>query len=162
MSYTNRIFNQRIFSKELLSNLNNTIHGIRYPNLTKTTVLGKYNIHRFSTSLQKSDAKNPFEKPMPFRLEDKKEQKEMDEIMKNKGKKISNKEGVLSVDPNLAEEKSTITKSNHPYDNPNIVKYDFVPFPNNTNPETKEIGGPKGPEPTRYGDWERKGRVSDF
>lgn len=26
----------------------------------------------------------------------------------------------------------------------------------------KEIGGPTGPEPTRYGDWERKGRVSDF
>ncbi len=26
----------------------------------------------------------------------------------------------------------------------------------------KEIGGPKGPEPTRFGDWERKGRVSDF
>ena len=26
----------------------------------------------------------------------------------------------------------------------------------------KEVGGPKGPEPTRYGDWERKGRVSDF
>ena len=25
-----------------------------------------------------------------------------------------------------------------------------------------EIGGPKGPEPTRYGDWEVKGRVSDF
>jgi hypothetical protein len=26
----------------------------------------------------------------------------------------------------------------------------------------KEFGGPKGPEPTRYGDWECKGRVSDF
>ncbi len=26
----------------------------------------------------------------------------------------------------------------------------------------KEIGGPKGPEPTRYGDWEQKGRCSDF
>lgn len=26
----------------------------------------------------------------------------------------------------------------------------------------KEIGGPKGPEPTRYGDWERNGRCSDF
>jgi len=26
----------------------------------------------------------------------------------------------------------------------------------------KEIGGPKGPEPTRYGDWEVKGRVTDF
>lgn len=25
-----------------------------------------------------------------------------------------------------------------------------------------EIGGPKGPEPTRYNDWERDGRCSDF
>lgn len=25
-----------------------------------------------------------------------------------------------------------------------------------------EIGGPAGPEPTRYGDWERNGRISDF
>ncbi|WP_083759435.1 DUF1674 domain-containing protein [Rhodospirillum centenum] len=25
-----------------------------------------------------------------------------------------------------------------------------------------EIGGPAGPEPTRYGDWESKGRCSDF
>ena len=25
-----------------------------------------------------------------------------------------------------------------------------------------EQGGPKGPEPTRYGDWERKGIISDF
>tara|TARA_B100000674_G_C37226864_1_gene639556 strand:- start:181 stop:336 length:156 start_codon:yes stop_codon:yes gene_type:complete len=31
-----------------------------------------------------------------------------------------------------------------------------------TNNKIKEIGGPKGPEPTRYGDWEIKGRVSDF
>ncbi len=29
-------------------------------------------------------------------------------------------------------------------------------------PVTGEIGGPKGPEPTRYGDWERKGRAIDF
>ncbi len=26
----------------------------------------------------------------------------------------------------------------------------------------KEVGGPKGPEPTRYGDWESKGRCIDF
>jgi hypothetical protein len=26
----------------------------------------------------------------------------------------------------------------------------------------REIGGPAGPEPTRYGDWEVKGRCSDF
>ena len=28
--------------------------------------------------------------------------------------------------------------------------------------DTKEIGGPKGPEPTRYGDWEKGGRCIDF
>jgi len=26
----------------------------------------------------------------------------------------------------------------------------------------KELGGRKGPEPTRYGDWEKKGITSDF
>jgi hypothetical protein len=26
----------------------------------------------------------------------------------------------------------------------------------------REIGGPKGPEPTRYGDWEVGGRCTDF
>jgi hypothetical protein len=31
----------------------------------------------------------------------------------------------------------------------------------NTTP-AKELQGPKGPEPTRYGDWERKGIASDF
>ena len=29
-------------------------------------------------------------------------------------------------------------------------------------PAPKEFGGPKGPEPTRYGDWEQKGRCTDF
>jgi hypothetical protein len=29
-------------------------------------------------------------------------------------------------------------------------------------PPAKEVGGPKGPEPTRYGDWERNGRCIDF
>ena len=29
-------------------------------------------------------------------------------------------------------------------------------------PQPKEFQGPKGPEPTRYGDWERKGIASDF
>jgi len=32
----------------------------------------------------------------------------------------------------------------------------------NTGPKTGESGGPKGPEPTRYGDWERNGRCTDF
>lgn len=29
-------------------------------------------------------------------------------------------------------------------------------------PRATEFGGPKGPEPTRFGDWERKGRCVDF
>ena len=29
-------------------------------------------------------------------------------------------------------------------------------------PQPREIGGPKGPEPTRYGDWEVGGRCTDF
>jgi hypothetical protein len=29
-------------------------------------------------------------------------------------------------------------------------------------PMPKEIGGAPGPEPTRYGDWEHKGRCTDF
>ena len=31
-----------------------------------------------------------------------------------------------------------------------------------TQPQTGERGGPKGPEPTRYGDWEKGGRCTDF
>ena len=29
-------------------------------------------------------------------------------------------------------------------------------------PAAKELQGPDGPEPTRFGDWERKGIASDF
>ena len=32
----------------------------------------------------------------------------------------------------------------------------------NVKPMAKEFQGPKGPEPTRYGDWENKGLASDF
>jgi len=51
-----------------------------------------------------------------------------------------------------------LEEGQHPYQE----KEPLPPWPNNTNPHTGEIGGPRGPEPTRYGDWERKGRVSDF
>lgn len=26
----------------------------------------------------------------------------------------------------------------------------------------QEVGGPEGPEPTRFGDWEKAGRCTDF
>ena len=33
---------------------------------------------------------------------------------------------------------------------------------NRNTKKVKEIGGRKGPEPTRYGDWEKNGRCIDF
>jgi hypothetical protein len=33
--------------------------------------------------------------------------------------------------------------------------------PDGADPQ-KEVGGQKGPEPTRYGDWEKNGIISDF
>lgn len=35
-------------------------------------------------------------------------------------------------------------------------------MPDRTPAKAKEIGGPKGLEPTRFGDWERDGRCVDF
>ena len=38
-----------------------------------------------------------------------------------------------------------------------------APDPTAQRPEApKETGGPKGKDPTRYGDWESKGRCIDF
>lgn len=36
------------------------------------------------------------------------------------------------------------------------------PPPEPPAPLPPEIGGAPGPEPTRYGDWQHKGRVTDF
>lgn len=39
----------------------------------------------------------------------------------------------------------------------------IAPVADGTKPsKVDEVGGPEGPEPTRYGDWAIKGRVSDF
>jgi hypothetical protein len=36
------------------------------------------------------------------------------------------------------------------------------PAPKPKEEREKEIGGPKGPDPTRYGDWTVNGRCVDF
>ena len=41
-------------------------------------------------------------------------------------------------------------------------KFDGAPEAAESTPLPKEKGGPKGPEPTRYGDWEQKGKCVDF
>lgn len=59
-------------------------------------------------------------------------------------------------------------------DDPNNLKSPSAPEPgtaagtdgpaDRTSPKSapREIGGPRGPEPTRFGDWERNGRCIDF
>jgi hypothetical protein len=37
-----------------------------------------------------------------------------------------------------------------------------VPIPEQAPPAPREIGGREGPDPTRYGDWEKNGRCIDF
>lgn len=37
-----------------------------------------------------------------------------------------------------------------------------VPEPEAIEPESKELGGRKGPDPVRYGDWEKNGIAIDF
>jgi hypothetical protein len=58
---------------------------------------------------------------------------------------LSNKSSDPEIHKNLLSEKELLMKQ--------IAKH-LV--------QSKEIGGPQGPEPTRYGDWEKKGIVSDF
>ncbi|KAK9766957.1 hypothetical protein K7432_003585 [Basidiobolus ranarum] len=77
------------------------------------------------------------ERPGPLPLGDKEKQKEIEEAIRKRS--ISD-----AVNPENVEEDV------------------LAPFENDTNPTTGEIGGPRGKEPTRFGDWERKGRVSDF
>ncbi|MBA3563226.1 MAG: DUF1674 domain-containing protein [Gammaproteobacteria bacterium] len=39
---------------------------------------------------------------------------------------------------------------------------DAAEMPAEDEPANREVGGRDGPEPTRYGDWEKAGRCIDF
>jgi hypothetical protein len=47
---------------------------------------------------------------------------------------------------------------------PAVPGADLQPAPVPSPPAAagREIGGPEGPEPTRFGDWEKSGRCIDF
>jgi hypothetical protein len=82
----------------------------------------------------------PKASPIPFG--DSQEQKEFMELLKRHEQKVQN-----DVEQGLKH--------------PDYVEHN-AEFEGERNPVTGEIGGPKGKEPTRYGDWERNGRVYDF
>jgi len=54
-------------------------------------------------------------------------------------------------------EPAPVSRPDHPAD-------PSTPAPENPDKAEREpeFGGPKGPEPTRYGDWEKNGRCTDF
>jgi hypothetical protein len=64
-------------------------------------------------------------------------------------------------DKHKSSSEATADDESTPHQEEVIDPY-LPPWPRGVNPHTGERGGPRGPEPTRYGDWERKGRVSDF
>ncbi|CAI5682055.1 succinate dehydrogenase assembly factor 4, mitochondrial [Oreochromis niloticus] len=74
--------------------------------------------------------------------------------------------GCLRAASRAVNDKEPLKKAKTPkgrFDNLEETSKDVLEkFPDDVNPVTKEKGGPRGPEPTRYGDWERKGRCVDF
>lgn len=84
----------------------------------------------------------PFERPSPIALEDSDAQKEFERLQKE----------FTLVSESIAIDQMNQTQKDEPSHIDSTGR----------NKETGEIDGPRGREPTRYGDWERKGRVSDF
>ncbi|KAI9102540.1 hypothetical protein DFS34DRAFT_397994 [Phlyctochytrium arcticum] len=84
----------------------------------------------------------PFSAPAPQPLGDKAAQKEMEDMIRQAAKKAAQESHLQHPDA--------------------LQKTGQDDWQGDKNPVTGEIGGPKGKEPTRYGDWERKGRVYDF
>lgn len=84
-----------------------------------------------------------FKRPQPVLLSPA-QQKEFEELVKQ---------------PQLAMQQPN--ENGEPAQHPDYVNIKKE-FEGNVNPVTGEIGGPQGKEPTRYGDWERNGRVYDF
>ncbi|MDT8407623.1 MAG: DUF1674 domain-containing protein [Methylococcales bacterium] len=54
---------------------------------------------------------------------------------------------------------SNLTHEPAVIDEPVFPQDDNTQLPDDT---PIELGGPKGPEPTRFGDWEKNGRCIDF
>ncbi len=59
-----------------------------------------------------------------------------------------------------AEPVKTEAAAETPGDKPAEKPFERPPVPRPM--DVEEIGGPPGPEPTRYGDWQFNGKVTDF
>ncbi|KAM4866483.1 succinate dehydrogenase assembly factor 4, mitochondrial [Thomomys bottae] len=84
-------------------------------------------------------------------------------LLYHSSRKTSSSQGEKpkSVKQSMRKPKLPVGRFDEPEDSI-LEKEQLKKFPGDINPVTKEKGGPRGPEPTRYGDWERKGRCIDF
>ena len=86
------------------------------------------------------------DKRRPMKVSSKEYSDNWDKIFKKKSGRVSFSEQVSKEDKKC---ETTVGVLFHPED-PKCSK------------KSVEIGGRKGPEPTRYGDWEKSGRCIDF
>ena len=92
------------------------------------------------------------DKRRPMKVSSKEYSDNWDRIFNKKSANLSFSEQDIKVKPKKYE--TTLGVLFHPED-PNLSG-------NSNNKISVEIGGRKGPEPTRYGDWEKSGRCIDF
>jgi len=92
---------------------------------------------------KKTTLKKPFTPKGKFDLEDDAKKKELDQIREELRQKEEQEKKQDAIEEEKAQESE-------------VVYGELV------NEVTGERGGPKGQEPTEYGDWQRKGRVTDF
>ena len=85
-----------------------------------------------------SSSSNPFERPGPIGLGDREQQQLIEELLRKKARELENHQSTS---------KETDSESG---------------VHEGLNPKTGEVNGPRGKEPTRYGDWAFKGRATDF
>lgn len=66
---------------------------------------------------------------------------------------------VTAEEPAAEQPQSTLKSDlNHKSDQARDLAHNLA----HSEDKPKELGGPKGPEPTRFGDWEKRGRCIDF
>lgn len=66
----------------------------------------------------------------------------------------------LSGDEEVAGDASDDRAEDHGQGRPDAPSEDGTPFDDSQRP--REYGGRRGPDPVRYGDWEKGGRCIDF
>jgi hypothetical protein len=91
--------------------------------------------HRPSSAQQLNTT--PFSSPAPLPLGNRQQQLEQERLIKETNQRLQRSSAI------------------HPDVEKEPIKEEFE---GDVNPKTGEVHGPKGPEPTRFGDWERKGQ----